>query len=80
MTAHEITELEISKRKDDDNAEHTKTGAKWIHVRTSDCSNKWQCSVCGGVAYFPFMGSKKHYIMKPCDYKYCPWCGIKMEV
>lgn len=52
--------------------------AHWIPENKRPKSMMWQCSACREVAYFPFMGRRTQG--KECRYKYCPHCGVKMDV
>ena len=46
---------------------------EWQHIATSSKSEKWKCSVCGGVAYYP------HGKTAVCKYAFCPNCGADMR-
>ena len=39
---------------------------------------KFTCSVCGKIAYYPQPTRNKNWI-KHCGYEYCPHCGAKMD-
>ena len=34
----------------------------------------FQCSNCNGMAYYPVTKT-----IQDCGYRYCPWCGAKIE-
>ncbi len=51
---------------------------EWKHTGT-ECSSQWRCTACGGIAHYPFHGSKKLRRMLPCAYKFCPNCGARMD-
>lgn len=39
---------------------------------------KFTCSVCGKIAYYPQPTRLKNWV-KHCSYEYCPHCGAKMD-
>lgn len=53
---------------------------KWIPRTNLPKQEIFICSVCGGWAYSPWIGSRKKPKPNWCKYKYCPSCGAKMEV
>lgn len=58
--------------------------AKWIRPKNaSKSSYKYICSECGEMAYClaSCSGSKitKDTKEQVCGYRYCPYCGIRME-
>lgn len=46
-------------------------GSYWSHT--------WRCTNCNKIAYYPPHGNRKKHILQPCDYKFCPNCGAKVE-
>lgn len=42
-------------------------------------SEVFYCSVCGGRAYHPWIGSRKSYEKNVCRYRFCPNCGADMR-
>ena len=42
-------------------------------------SEVFYCSVCGGRAYHPWMGSRNTDEKNKCRYAYCPNCGCRMK-
>ena len=46
------------------------TKGEWLFEPTQNINNPWKCSCCGHRA-----GRYKYK-----TYKFCPWCGAKMEV
>lgn len=42
-------------------------------------SEVFYCSVCGGRAYHPWVGSRKDERRNVCRYKFCPNCGADMS-
>ena len=53
---------------------------KWIPRTNLPKQEIFICSVCGGWAYSPWIGSRKKPKPNWCKYKYCPNCGADMEV
>lgn len=45
--------------------EHSEKRGRWIDNTEAVGWPKWNCSVCGGVGRG--------------DYKFCPWCGARMD-
>ncbi len=41
-------------------------------------SYAWACAVCGKTVYWVPHG-KRDDVKRECPYKYCPFCGLKME-
>ena len=42
-------------------------------------SEIFYCSVCGGRAYHPWVGSRNTDEKNKCRYAYCPNCGARMK-
>ena len=53
---------------------------EWIPRTNLPKQEIFICSVCGGWAYSPWIGSRKKPTPNWCKYKYCPNCGADMEV
>lgn len=45
----------------------------------SECSQRWICTNCNEIAYYPRRGIRKKRIFQPCGYKFCPNCSAKMD-
>ena len=50
---------------------------KWLPENNRPKSMMYVCSVCSGLAYFPFTGDREGE--KSCKYAYCPRCGVKIK-
>ena len=53
----------------------------WTHYNTSAKSEKFICSSCKSVAYYPQSHSRlnKSDNQPRCGYKYCPNCGSRVS-
>lgn len=58
--------------------EERKTG-KWIAKDERIKSQRFCCSVCGGVAYQPWRGCRYDRSKTICRFKFCPNCGARMR-
>lgn len=52
---------------------------KWIPKEDRAKQEVFICSVCGGWAYSPWIGSRKNPKPNWCKYLFCPNCGAEME-
>ena len=50
----------------------------WIHENLRQKTVMFDCSVCGKTCY-DLSGRWKHGEKSVCNYRYCPWCGAKMD-
>ena len=51
---------------------------EWSQVETTHRGQKFRCSVCKGVAYYPQPTRDKKW-SKHCGYDFCPNCGAVMR-
>lgn len=58
--------------------EERKTG-KWTPKENRPKQEVFICSECGGLAYSPWIGSRKTPKPNKCKYSYCPNCGADMR-
>ena len=64
-----------------DIASSVKMIGDWIPANDNSVKSfKWICSECGKPAYDYPEGSRRNRKSKSCNLKYCPNCGVKMEV
>ena len=55
-----------------------KTG-RWIAKDKRIKSQRFFCSICGGVAYQPWRGCRYDRSKTICRFKFCPNCGARMR-
>ena len=53
--------------------------AKWLETNRNLASIMFTCSECKSIAYYTHGARLGNSIVKKCAYKYCPWCGVKIE-
>lgn len=53
---------------------------KWIPKEDRAKQEVFICSVCGGWAYSPWIGSRKNPKPNWCKYLFCPNCGAEMQM
>ena len=52
---------------------------KWLTTQNDTIrGQKFTCSICGKIAYFPQPTRSKNWV-KHCGYEYCPHCGARMD-
>jgi hypothetical protein len=51
---------------------------EWIEADSTRKGQKFVCSVCKGVSYYPQPTRSKNWV-KHCGYSYCPHCIAKMD-
>lgn len=51
---------------------------RWIEADSTRKGQKFVCSVCKGVSYYPQPTRSKNWV-KHCGYSYCPHCIAKMD-
>ena len=57
----------------------TETKGKWLDDNNRPMSERFICSKCNDIAYYPQFHKKTGTIRK-CLYVFCPNCGKPMEV
>lgn len=57
-----------------------KTGKWYRPWDASNNSTRFKCSVCERTSYYSHGGNNRH-TKSPvvCGYRFCPWCGAKMN-
>lgn len=60
-------------------AEPVRMKGRWIPKEDRAKQEIFICSVCGGWAYSPWIGSRKTPKPNWCKYAYCPNCGADMR-
>ena len=50
----------------------------WISVESTKKGQKFACSVCRKIAYYPQPTRSKDWV-KHCGYRYCPNCSADMR-